>query len=89
MILDQVLISKKSKPNKNSQNAHKLETPIRSIAKSISWRIVGTIDTVVISWFITNKLTLALTIGSIELVTKMILYFFHERVWNIINWGKK
>ena len=60
----------------------------RSLVKTISWRIVGTIDTVVISLLITEKLTLALSIGLIELVSKMILYFFHERAWNKINWGK-
>jgi uncharacterized membrane protein len=65
------------------------ERPIRSIVKSVSWRMVGTMDTIVISWIITGKVTMALTIGSIELVTKMILYFLHERIWNLIKWGKK
>lgn len=60
----------------------------RSLAKTISWRIVGTIDTVLISWLLTGTLTLALSIGAIELVSKMILYFFHERAWNKIKWGK-
>ena len=60
----------------------------RSIVKTISWRVVGTIDTIIISWFITGQIALALSIGTIELVTKMILYFFHERVWNIIKWRK-
>ncbi|WP_166963109.1 DUF2061 domain-containing protein [Yeosuana marina] len=64
------------------------EKPVRSVAKSVSWRIVGTIDTILISWFITGKLDLAFSIGSIELVTKMVLYFFHERIWNSIKWGR-
>lgn len=64
------------------------EKPIRSIVKSFSWRIVGTIDTVLISWIITGKLTTAFSIGAVELGTKMILYFFHERIWNKIKWGK-
>ncbi|HEY5689171.1 MAG TPA: DUF2061 domain-containing protein [Yeosuana sp.] len=64
------------------------EKPFRSIAKSVSWRIVGTVDTILISWFITGQLELAFSIGSIELVTKMILYFFHERIWNTIKWGR-
>ncbi|PIY13295.1 MAG: hypothetical protein COZ17_01155 [Flavobacteriaceae bacterium CG_4_10_14_3_um_filter_33_47] len=64
------------------------EKPFRSVAKSISWRIVGTLDTILISWLITGKLELAFSIGSIELVTKMVLYFFHERIWNSIKWGK-
>jgi uncharacterized membrane protein len=78
---------KKTKNNLN--NSSNCEKPIRSIVKSISWRIVGTIDTIIISWIITGKVTLALAIGSIELITKMLLYFFHERIWNIIKWGKQ
>ena len=64
------------------------ERNTRSIAKAISWRIVGTIDTILISWLITGTLTIALSIGAIETVTKIALYFFHERVWNVISWGK-
>ena len=64
------------------------EKPIRSIVKSLSWRTVGTIDTIFISWIITGKLTLAVSIGSVELVTKVVLYFLHERAWNQIKWGK-
>ncbi len=60
----------------------------RSIAKTVSWRIVGTLATVIISWLITGTLALAFSIGAIELVSKMILYFFHERAWTKIKWGK-
>jgi len=64
------------------------EKPVRSIAKSISWRLVGTVDTVVISWLITGTLRMAFSIGAVEFVSKMVLYFFHERAWNAIKWGK-
>ncbi|HEY3371015.1 MAG TPA: DUF2061 domain-containing protein [Prolixibacteraceae bacterium] len=64
------------------------EKSYRSIVKSISWRTIGTIDTMVISYFITGKLALAISIGSIEVFTKMALYFFHERTWNRINFGR-
>jgi len=60
----------------------------RSIAKTISWRVVGTIDTIIISYFITGNLTMAASIGSIELFTKMALYYFHERAWNKVSFGK-
>ena len=60
----------------------------RPLVKTISWRVVGTIATVVISYVITGTLTLAFSIGGIELVSKMALYFFHERAWNTIKWGK-
>lgn len=72
----------------NYQSDSVSEKPIRSVVKSISWRVVGTIDTVFISWLITGTLTLAFSIGAVELVTKMLLYFFHERVWASIKWGK-
>ena len=65
------------------------EKPLRSIAKTISWRIIGTLDTIAISWILTGKVETALAIGSVELVTKMILYFGHERIWNSINYGKE
>lgn len=64
------------------------EKPYRSIVKSISWRTVGTIDTMIIAWLITGKLTLAISIGGIEVFTKMFLYFLHERIWNRIKFGK-
>ncbi|HBL76192.1 MAG: hypothetical protein A2W90_10130 [Bacteroidetes bacterium GWF2_42_66] len=64
------------------------EKPYRSIVKTISWRTIGTIDTMVISWLVTGKPDFAVTIGGIELFTKMLLYFFHERTWNRLNFGR-
>ena len=58
----------------------------KSLVKSISWRVLGTLDTIVISWILTGELTLALSIGSIEIFTKLFLYYAHERFWNIIKW---
>lgn len=63
----------------------RVDKPIKSFMKSISWRIVGTLDTIIISYFITGKVTLALSIGSIEVITKTILYYFHERLWAHIH----
>jgi len=65
------------------------EKAYRSVVKTISWRTIGTIDTIVISYFITGNLVMAASIGSIEVVTKMILYYFHERAWNKISLGKE
>ncbi len=53
----------------------------RHIAKTISWRIIGTLDTFTISWLLTNNVTIGAAISGIEVITKMILYFFHERIW--------
>ncbi|NOR56934.1 MAG: DUF2061 domain-containing protein [Sulfurimonas sp.] len=64
------------------------EKAYRSVVKTISWRTVGTIDTIVISYFITGNFAMAASIGSIEVVTKMILYYFHERGWNKVQLGK-
>tara|TARA_B100000809_G_scaffold266786_1_gene331565 strand:- start:4258 stop:4512 length:255 start_codon:yes stop_codon:yes gene_type:complete len=84
MILNSVIINKLQKENSlESEEGLK-----RSIAKTISWRLIGTLDTILISWLITGTLELAFSIGLIELVTKMGLYFFHERAWNKIKWGK-
>ncbi|PHR46229.1 MAG: hypothetical protein COA32_11795 [Fluviicola sp.] len=52
-----------------------------SLFKTISWRIIGTIDTMVISYALTGKLDIAMSIGGIEVVSKMILYYLHERAW--------
>jgi len=61
------------------------DKPIKSIMKSVSWRIIGTLDTMIISYFITGKVTLAVSIGSVEVLTKTILYYFHERIWAHIH----
>ena len=53
----------------------------RHIAKTVSWRIIGTLDTMIISWIITGSWKWGLAIGGVEVFTKMVLYFLHERVW--------
>ncbi len=52
-----------------------------SLLKTLSWRIIGTLDTMLISYVLTGKLDIALSIGGIEVVTKMVLYYLHERAW--------
>ena len=64
------------------------EKPYRSVVKAVSWRTVGTIDTIVVSYFITGNLVMAASIGTIEVITKMALYYFHERAWNRISFGR-
>ncbi|WP_295985942.1 DUF2061 domain-containing protein [uncultured Algibacter sp.] len=85
-MIAQMLVKDKQKSTYNEDSTS--EKPIRSVVKSLSWRTIGTLDTILISWVITGKLDLAFSIGGIELVTKMVLYFFHERLWNSIKWGK-
>ena len=64
------------------------EAPVRSLAKAISWRMTGTIDTFIISWLITGQVTLATSIAFTEVMTKVLLFWMHERVWNKIKFGK-
>jgi uncharacterized membrane protein len=65
------------------------EAHSRSLAKAVSWRLTGTIDTFVISFIITGRATLAGSIAGTELVTKILLYYLHERVWSHVSWGAK
>lgn len=64
-------------------------TTFRSLVKSISWRVWGTIDTIILSFFISGNIHFALTIGSLEVFTKIFFYFVHERIWAQIKWGRK
>ena len=59
----------------------------RHIAKTITWRMVGTVDTVILAWIVTGNPFVGLTIGGLEMITKMILYYLHERVWFKVNLG--
>ena len=65
-----------------------IEKNYRSAVKTLSWRITGTLDTIIVSFFITGEISFALSIGAIEFFTKMILYFIHERLWNRIKFGR-
>jgi uncharacterized membrane protein len=60
----------------------------RSFIKAVSWRAVGTIDTFIISFFVTGKVSLAGGIASIEVMTKIMIYYLHERAWAMVPWGR-
>jgi uncharacterized membrane protein len=66
-----------------------VETHWRSIFKGITWRITGTLDTIFWAAVITGKTSTALKIGLAELITKIILYYLHERGWMCISWGRR
>ncbi|NQX97395.1 MAG: DUF2061 domain-containing protein [Flavobacteriales bacterium] len=59
----------------------------RHIVKTISWRIIGTIDTTLLAWLIVGDPIIGLQIGAVELVTKMALYYLHEKVWHKFDFG--
>ena len=63
-------------------------TKQRSAVKAISWRVIGTADTFVLSLLITHEPITAVSIAGFEVLTKTILYYFHERGWNNISWGR-
>jgi uncharacterized membrane protein len=61
----------------------------RSLAKAVSWRITGSIDTFVLSFLITGSIKIAGSISAVEVVTKIVLFYFHERIWGMIRWGRR
>jgi uncharacterized membrane protein len=61
----------------------------RHLAKTITWRLIGTLDTIVISWIISGDPMIGLKVGFVEVFTKMVLYFLHERMWYKIKFGIK
>lgn len=61
---------------------------LRSLVKAIVWRVVGSLDTFMLSYIVTGKLKYAIQIASVEALTKIFLYYLHERVWKMIRWGK-
>ena len=60
---------------------------LRHIIKTFSWRFIGTLDTILISFLISGSLNTGIKIGSAEILTKMLLYFLHEKIWFRINFG--
>ncbi len=65
------------------------EKRYRSIIKTISWRVTGTIDTFIVSYVVTGRIGLAASISAVEVFTKLMLYYLHERVWNKVKLGKE
>jgi uncharacterized membrane protein len=64
------------------------EAHTRSVAKAVSWRITGSIDTFVLSWIITGSIHFAGSIATVEMLTKIVLYYLHERAWHFVPWGR-
>ena len=63
------------------------EKPMRSLLKALSWRVTGSLDTILLSWLFTQNVNTALAIGLTEELTKTLLYYFHERAWNRVKIG--
>jgi uncharacterized membrane protein len=65
------------------------ETHTRSVLKAVSWRALGTLDTFAISLFMTGKVEIAGSIAGLEVFTKIVWYYLHERAWAVLAWGRR
>jgi len=66
-----------------------MESNSRSIAKAVSYRVLGSLSTGMIFFVLTGRFTLSVGAGAADFVVKIVLYFLHERVWNYINFGRE
>lgn len=64
------------------------ETRSRSVVKATCWRAIATLTTMVLVFAFTRRISFALGIGALEIVCKLLLYYWHERLWNAVRWGK-
>ena len=60
----------------------------RTIIKTLTWRVTASLTTFLIAWILTGDLLIGISIGSVEAIAKIFLYYFHERIWNSISWAK-
>ena len=63
------------------------EKHVRSVTKSISWRVLASLTTVMLVFGFTRSWVISIEVGFLEVAVKIVLYYLHERVWNIIDWG--
>lgn len=81
MLLDIVLPHSTRKSGKKNKG----DNHLFSLLKSISWRVIGTLDTMLIAYFVTGKLHMAVSIGFVEVFTKLTLFYLHERAWVLVK----
>ena len=63
-----------------------IDTQKRTIAKTMTWRITASLTTFIIAWILTGDILIGASIGTIEAIAKIFLYYFHERIWTNISW---
>jgi uncharacterized membrane protein len=66
-----------------------MERNVRSMAKAISWRIVATCTTIILVLILTGNLVISTGVGALELLSKIVIYYIHERIWNRLNFGRE
>ena len=64
-----------------------VDTQKRTLAKTMTWRITASLTTFIIAWILTGNLAIGASIGAIEAIAKIFLYYFHERIWTNINFN--
>ena len=65
------------------------EKHVRSMVKTITWRVIASITTFVLVYVFTGEIELSIGVGIFDVILKLIFYFGHERLWNEIKWGRK
>lgn len=60
----------------------------RSVVKAICWRVLATFTTMGVVFFFTRRVAIAMEVGAVEVVVKILLYYGHERLWSRIRWGR-
>ncbi|KQU47466.1 hypothetical protein ASG67_14560 [Sphingomonas sp. Leaf339] len=66
-----------------------LESHPRSFVKAVSWRTVGSIDTFILGMIFSGDAKIAGSIAGTEVITKIALFYFHERAWSLVHWGRR
>ncbi|MEM3626743.1 MAG: DUF2061 domain-containing protein [Candidatus Bathyarchaeia archaeon] len=66
-----------------------MEKPIRSLMKAVSWRIVATLTTIILVFIFTGNIVISGGVGFLELFVKIAVYYIHERIWNLLDFGRK
>jgi len=69
------------------EDCTRVETYSRTATKTATWRTIASLDTVLLAWFFTGNIATAVSIGGLEILTKLVLYFIHERVWARLPFG--
>ncbi len=66
-----------------------MEKNVRSLAKSVTWRVVATLTTILLVYLFTGNVVLSTSVGALEFMVKAVIYYIHERVWNMSNFGRE
>lgn len=63
------------------------ESHVRSILKGVTWRIIASVTTMTVVYFVTGDLALVASVGFVDVTLKVLFYYFHERMWGRVHWG--